>query len=365
MCIICQTAEEEPSGMIPRFADGRKEEVIMLNTELNKTLSISEQKEKYDTYCKLILGHKSILAWIMKSTMREYRDSSIDEIQELIEGTPEIGSVRVNPGETNSKPERITGISSEDNVPNEGIIYYDIRYYAYLPGSEDKAKVIINVEAQKKFNPGYSILTRGIFYAARMISAQLGTEFEIPHYDDIKKVYSIWVCNDAPRYAGNTIDEYSIQKLPIIPGFPDRKNEYDKMSVILICLNDKVDDRSDITRLLNTVFTDSLSHEAKKDVLEKEYDIPMENDNGIGKELELMCNMSDFIEERAMRKGLQRGMEQGLEQGLEQGIEQGIEQGRLQMVKELILDGSLGDDKILKIAKITPEQLQKIKETIA
>ncbi|OUP84952.1 hypothetical protein B5F07_06840 [Lachnoclostridium sp. An169] len=39
-------------------------------------------------------------------------------------------------------------------------------------------KLIINVEAQKDFHPGYSLMTRGIFYGARMISAQKGTEFK-------------------------------------------------------------------------------------------------------------------------------------------------------------------------------------------
>ena len=38
-------------------------------------------------------------------------------------------------------------------------------------------KIIINVEAQRKSNPGYSIVNRGIFYIARLLSAQLNTEF--------------------------------------------------------------------------------------------------------------------------------------------------------------------------------------------
>ena len=37
---------------------------------------------------------------------------------------------------------------------------------------------MINIEAQKKWNPGYEIVTRGIFYCARMISGQKHTEFE-------------------------------------------------------------------------------------------------------------------------------------------------------------------------------------------
>ena len=42
---------------------------------------------------------------------------------------------------------------------------------------KERIKLIINVEGQKKFDPGYDIVTRGIFYCARMLSAQKDTEF--------------------------------------------------------------------------------------------------------------------------------------------------------------------------------------------
>lgn len=49
----------------------------------------------------------------------------------------------------------------------------------------------MNVEAQKDYHPGYDLVTRGIFYVARMISAQMDVEFTADDYDGIKKVYSI------------------------------------------------------------------------------------------------------------------------------------------------------------------------------
>ena len=97
--------------------------------------------------------------------------------------------------------------------------------------------MIINVEAQKEYRPGYSLTTRGIFYGARMISAQKGIEFTGKEYDNIRKVYSIWICMNAPDYIGNAISKYSIRKTDILPGIPDRPQGYDKMTVIHICLN--------------------------------------------------------------------------------------------------------------------------------
>lgn len=95
--------------------------------------------------------------------------------------------------------------------------------FACVPRKDERIRLIINVEAQKDCHPGYQIPTRGVFYGARMISSQLGTEFSDSSYDGIKKVYSIWVCLGVPDYIGNAIAEYHMVKRDILPGFPDVK----------------------------------------------------------------------------------------------------------------------------------------------
>ena len=47
---------------------------------LYKDLEVSRAKEIYDESCKNILANKIILAWIMKSCMKEYKDCSIRDI---------------------------------------------------------------------------------------------------------------------------------------------------------------------------------------------------------------------------------------------------------------------------------------------
>ena len=48
-------------------------------------------RQFYDESCKNILANKIILAWIMKSCMKEYKDCSIRDIADhYIEGIPEI-----------------------------------------------------------------------------------------------------------------------------------------------------------------------------------------------------------------------------------------------------------------------------------
>ena len=68
-------------------------------------------------------------------------------------------------------------MNTEDSVPNEKKVMYDIHFYAYTPDEKGKVKIILDVEAQKKYHTGHDFVTRGFFYTSRIISAQLGKEF--------------------------------------------------------------------------------------------------------------------------------------------------------------------------------------------
>ena len=154
-------------------------------------IEISADETTLDQHVKNVLAIKPFLARIIKGTVSEVRDYSEKEIEAMIEGTPEVGKVPVDPGATNHP--KITGLSNEDNVPFEGEVRYDVLTYIVIPADMTRVKILINVEGQKNTSPGYDLVTRGIYYGARRISAQKGTEFTGSSYDDIKKVYSIWI----------------------------------------------------------------------------------------------------------------------------------------------------------------------------
>lgn len=275
-----------------------------MDNSLAVAISVADSKAEYDENIKNILSEKEILAWILKSTTSEFAELSIEKIMKCIEGEPEISKVKVNPGETNvlgNSQRKIVGAKNEDKVPNEGTITYDIRFYAYVPGKKKRIKIILNLEAQKKFYPGYQIVTRGVFYGGRMISAQLNTEFEIPKYDDLKKVYSIWICMEAPQYIGNAIARYSLEKKDIVDGIPDNKQAYDKLSVVLVCLNENMEKRTEFLDMMNTLLSQTMDVEQKKKILEEKFHIGMKS--RLGEKVNLMCNLSDLIEERGIAKG--------------------------------------------------------------
>lgn len=276
-------------------------------TYISQVIEGNADKVRYEAEVKKVLSDKTILAWIMKYTMEEFKDCAIATIRECIEGEPEIGTMHVRPGHT---PEAIAGMNTEDKVPGEGEITYDIRFSAVTPDKE-RVKLIINVEAQKNYYPGYDLVTRAIFYCARMLSAQLDTEFIHGNYKDIKKVYSIWICMDAPRYAENTIMEYRLDKRELY-GHLNHAGRYDLMSAVMIGLGSEsnMDERNPLNGMLSTLFSERLTPKEKIEKLSKEYDI--ETSVEIKEGMRLMCNLSDRIEE----KGIAQGIEQGIEQGL-------------------------------------------------
>lgn len=103
-----------------------------------------------------------------------------------------------------------------------------------MPSSDDVIQLIINVEAQNDFYPGYPIIKRGIYYCARMISSQYGTVFTKSHYEKIQKVYSIWICMNPPKKRNNTITEYSLTEKHRIGKVKEAEEYYDLMSAILL-----------------------------------------------------------------------------------------------------------------------------------
>ena len=129
--------------------------------------------------------------------MDEYSECSVDEIAEkYIEGTPEIGTVGVHVDDTNRlmrAPEVIAGSNNEDSTLTEGTVHYDVRFDAIAPtavhdaASQDVIRLIINVEVQTAFNPGYPLTKRAIYYCSRMISAQHGPIFKSVFYMGLYK----------------------------------------------------------------------------------------------------------------------------------------------------------------------------------
>lgn len=275
-----------------------------METSIASTIAEDSQKRQLDNQCKIILSHKAILSRILEYTVSEVEGMSTDEIISSIEGTPLTEGVPVS-----DMPEKIRGDNTESISINEGTVYYDVRFYIII-AQKNKLKLLFDMEAQKNYYPGYKIVTRGIVYCARMISSQINQEFDLEHYDNLKKVYSIWICFNPPVYIGNAISRYSIKKEDLLSGIPDEKIAYDKLEIIQICLREDLDQKGNkLIQMLNTLFSSRKTKEDIKKELFEKFGIPI--DAEFGKEIDTMCNLSDMFEERGIARGMARGREEG------------------------------------------------------
>ena len=253
----------------------------------------------YDNIVKNLLSKKIVLAHILINSLKEFKGLTPNEVVLLIEEEPKVSKRYVHRWGVNIIDfisDKIKGRNTEDNTMNEGKTTYDIIFDAYLPNNEEKIKMIINVEAQYEFDNGYDIETRAIYYCARMLSSQKGVEFFKSDYDNIKKVYSIWICIKCPNEAQNTMIEYSIVPKNIVGKYPYQNKKYDMLSVVIIGLSSEIVEESEehkLHRLLETFFSPKISKEEKKWIIETEYDI--ECSEKMERSMEEMCNASKYL----------------------------------------------------------------------
>ena len=277
---------------------------------LSKMISTAGEKAAYDNACKRLLANKIILAWIMKSCLEEYRDCEISEIaSKYIEGEAQISEAAVHPDEE-TESLQIRGLNTEDSTINEGTVTYDIRFRAIVPGTGERISLIINVEAQNDFYPGYPIVKRNLYYCCRLVSSQYGTEFANSHYEKIKKVYSIFICMNPPNYRKNTINQYSIQEENLIGEFGENVEYYDLLTGIIICLGDVDDKMTGILKLLEVLLSSERGTKEKQKILQEEFGIRMTQE--LEREVSEMCNLSDGVEQKGIAKGIAKGITRGI-----------------------------------------------------
>ena len=197
----------------------------------------------------------------------------------------------------------IVGSDTKDNSDSEGLVRYDLVFDAIIPKTSKVVRLVINIEIQVDTKMSYAIVTRGVYYAARLISRQKGTVFERSDYDKIQKVYTIWICPSPSGANTNSIVEYGLKPTKTIGQVNEPVENYDKMKIIIISLNDKgMEGDNSIIRLLSTLLSTTESVEKRKQILESEFNIPMTKE--IEEEVLEMCNLGMAVEINATEKTL-------------------------------------------------------------
>ena len=279
-----------------------------MNTEIANAVNAAGDKAQYDTHVKRLLAQKSILAHILVKTIDEFKGMKPEDVVKYIEGEPSISVVPVEPGLANmEKPDaagqRIVGLNTENAEINEGLVRFDIIFYVRMPSIVGRknglSQIIVNIEAQKDEPTEYKILNRAIFYVSRMISSQKERDFVNTNYDDIKQVFSIWICMNMDD---NSLSHIHLTKDELLKPC-NWKGNLDLLNIVLIGITNEIpehDEKYEMHRLIGALLSSELKEQEKLDIIEHEYNIPTSQE--FREDVRIMCNLSTGIEERATEK---------------------------------------------------------------
>ena len=280
-----------------------------MNTEIANAVNAAGDKAQYDTHVKRLLAQKSILAHILVKTVDEFKGMKPEDVVKYIEGEPSISVVPVEPGlanmeKTDAAGQRIVGLNTENAEINEGLVRFDIIFYVRMKNG--LSQIIVNIEAQKDEPTEYKILNRAIFYVSRLISSQKERDFVNTNYDDIKQVFSIWICMNMDD---NSLSHIHLTKDEMLKPC-NWKGNLDLLNIVLIGITNEIpehDEKYEMHRLIGALLSSELKEQEKLDIIEHEYNIPISQE--FREDVRIMCNLGTGIEERATEKATEQTSE--------------------------------------------------------
>ena len=314
-----------------------------MNTAITNTIAAANAKAQYDEYAKRLIAQKIILAHILVRTVDEFKGMTPEDVVSHIEGEPQVGIVPVDPGMTNtpqsSVPDtsghHLAGLNTEHSEINEGMIRFDIIFYVRM--KDGLAQIIINIEIQKDAPTKYKLLNRAIFYVSRMISSQKERDFDNQNYDDMKRVFSIWLCMNMPS---NSISYIHLTRDDILEHY-NWNGHLDLLNIVLLGISRELPpqgEQYELHRLIGTLLSGELTVTQKLSIIETEYHIPLSVDLEEG--VNDMCNLGEGIEERA------------------------IEKTKKEIILEIILEMYQNGCSLELIATVTKKDISEVKDII-
>lgn len=273
--------------------------------------NFSSLTRQYDTLCKRVLAIKSVLAWILKSTLKECRPFTLKQIEAMI-------------GPTGIKKRRVLASDSVSKIPGEGVVLYDITFDLFLP--DGTIAMLVDIEAQDSQSLSKQ-LPRGVYYLARLVSDEKGTVFEGDRYQDLKKACSIWIRTDGIEKRDAYVNVIDFHDRDIVGTSGIQEAWYDKLALVTICLG-RTDGlplgiERDMLEMLGNLFSKTLPFTEKEGTLKNRYHIVLDDDER--KEVAGMCNLGEAL----ARENWQQGRIEGRIEGRAEGKEEGFTQGAL------------------------------------
>lgn len=306
-----RTKQQEKEGDVAEESNAQMEDADLLE-ELE--LSQEDDSRSLEEFALLEAEETDLFGKLELSEIK--RIDSIEGSDQLkVEVVPSVGT-------------RIIGMNTICEELNEGTNIFDIIFYVRTKNGI--SKIIINVEIQKDEPTKYNILNRVIFYIGRMISSEKQRDFINSNYNDMKEVYSIWLCLGEKE---NTLNYLQLTDEKVI-GSKNWKGNLNLLNAVIIGLSDELPEHNeiyDLHRFLGVLLSNSLDYYEKVEIMEKEYELELPEEWKEGTE-----TMYSFAAE--IRK-------------------KGRAEGICLMAKNMLNDG-VPISQIAKMAEVSVEKLQ-------
>ena len=181
----------------------------------------------------------------------------------------------------------------------QGMEQYDESVKQVLAHKIILANILVNIEAQKDEPTSYYIQNRAVFYACRMVSSQKERDFTGMNYNDIKKVYTIWICMNQKENSLNYL-HLTNEKLM---GKTAIEKAGDLIHIILLGLAKNLPpytEENKLHRLLGALFTNELTIDEKISIIESEYNI--ESESELRKDVRKVGGLGESLIENAVEQ---------------------------------------------------------------
>ena len=123
---------------------------------------------------------------------------------------------------------------------------------------------------------------------SRLVSSQKERDFVKTNYNDICRVFSIWVCMNMDE---NSMDYVHLTDDKLLGSY-SWKGRLDLLNIVLIGISNELPEhvgKYELHRLLSTLLSMELAVDEKLSIMENEYNIPV--DDRIRKNVNAMCKV--------------------------------------------------------------------------
>ncbi len=246
----------------------------------------NRERNAYDSRFKDIIRNSTVLSKIIKDNVDGMENLTLDEIKSCLDIEED--------GKT------VKGRNTEFGSMDNGEIRVDSLFDVRLPDGNGHIDLIVNVEAQWRSNPGYSLTKRAEYYIGRLVSEQKNTYFSNDDYDGLRKVYCIWLILNPNRRDWNKVIRGRMVT-EVINGTPDMNDPvFDTYNITFINVGPYDDTQPDMVSFPSTMFN-RMDDNDRIHLLDTRFNIEL--DDSIIEELGNMKTLDEQIYDSAYGKG--------------------------------------------------------------